>query len=122
MLDSGFAKDYIDITDHYGLDTQLMKLAEECAEYSAACLKWHVYEGLANNQANPSRKYFSELCDKAGEDCVKELADVLVLSRQIEWLLQKKSTAELREAIEKEMKGKVQRQLNRIEEEKRNAS
>ncbi len=35
---------------------------------------------------------------------------------------QKKSAAELREAIEKEMKGKVQRQLNRIEEEKRNAS
>lgn len=122
MLDSGFAKDYIDVARHYGLNTQLIKLAEECAEYSAACLKWHVYEGLANNQANPSRKHFSELCDKAGEECVEELADVLVLARQIEFLLNIGASPQLREDVEKEMREKVQRQLDRIAEEKRNAS
>lgn len=103
------------IAKHYGLDTQLMKLAEECAEYSAACLKWRVYEDLANNQANPSRKYFRELCDKAEEGCIDELADVLVLCRQIEYFMD--TQPPFKACIEELMDAKCNRQLRRIEEE-----
>lgn len=103
------------IADHYGLDTQLTKLAEECAEYSAACLKWHVYVDLTNNRANPSHKYFSELSDKAGSACIAELADVLILARQIEYLM--KEDEALKIFVEIDMNKKIDRQLRRIEEE-----
>lgn len=31
------------IADYYGLEVQLNKLAEECAEYAASSLKWQWY-------------------------------------------------------------------------------
>ena len=118
MLDSGFAKDYIKIAEHYGLDFQRLKLAEECAEYAATTLKSVGYQMLMNRaDSERVRRHFLDKWINSRAEVDKELADVLVLARQIEWLLNNESAAGPREVIEEEMKGKVQRQLNRIEEE-----
>lgn len=52
------------IADHYGLGTQLLKLAEECSEYSAASAKWNVYKNLWE-QFKAMRKYKKLLEEKA---------------------------------------------------------
>ena len=104
------------IADHYGIGIQLLKLAEECAEYSAAVQKWQVYANLAYTKKLKVAEHFRTLEDKAKAGCCKELADVLVLARQIEYLMQ--TDPEFKDEIERLMNEKADRQLSRIEEEK----
>lgn len=100
------------IADHYGLGTQLLKLAEECSEYSAASAKWNVYNRLLSKTG---LNRFKEKRDAAAVDCMKELADVLVLARQVGYLME--SDPDFKTEIEKIMDAKCDRQLARIEEE-----
>lgn len=55
------------IADHYGLGTQLLKLAEECSEYSAASAKWNVYNRLLSKTG---LNRFKEKRDAAAVDCM----------------------------------------------------
>lgn len=103
------------IADHYGLEIQATKLAEEGSELSAAYLKARVYECLSVVQPD-AREHFNKLFDKATNSLAKELAGVLVLARQIEYL--KDQEPEFQAKVERLMEEKADRQLKRIEEEK----
>ena len=103
------------IADHYGFEIQAVKLTEECSELSAACLKAQVYQSLAGTHFH-ARAHFNKLLDEAADALVKELADVLVLARQIEYLKDKEPG--FKEEVDKLMEEKADRQLKRIEEEK----
>ncbi|WP_304644176.1 hypothetical protein [uncultured Parasutterella sp.] len=105
----------VTIAEHYGLGTQLLKLAEESAEYSAASAKWTVYNRLLSKTGH---NRFKEKRDVAAVDCMKEVADVLVLARQVEYL--KESDPEFKTEVEKLMDEKCNRQLDRIDEELQN--
>lgn len=105
------------IAEHYGMENQLTKMAEECAEYSAAVLKCRFYTDLAQTSRS-KMKHFGPKADVAGEEIFKELADVLVLSRQIEYFMDAHPPFKTR--IEELMDAKCNRQLRRIEEEGRN--
>lgn len=102
------------IANHYGLDIQAVKLAEECAEYAASLLKIVVYDDMKKN--GHSAKYCYEKLDKAQDERLKELADVLVLVKQVEYLLEEEAP-EVKVIIERFMTEKVNRQLTRIVEE-----
>lgn len=106
------------IADHYGLEIQATKLAEEGSELSAAYLKARVYDSLAGTHFH-ARAHFNKLLDKAAESLAKELADVLLLARQIEYL--KDQEPEFKAKVERLMEEKADRQLKRIEEEKSEA-
>jgi len=80
--------DYERIFEHYGTNHQLLKLAEECSELSAAIVKY------VNNEGGSIEKIISEI------------ADVLILIRQF----QLNSGNE----IEAVVLQKMQRQLDRI--------
>ena len=107
------------IAEHYGLENQLTKMAEECAEYSASVLKCRFYTDLIQT-SRAKMKHFGPKADIAGEEMFKELADVMVLCRQIEYFMDTHPPFKAR--IEELMEEKCNRQLRRIEEEKRNAS
>lgn len=102
------------IADHYGTQTQLLKLAEECSEYSAAVQKWQVYRHL-ESRSMEKRQYFEELKGKAIEGVRKELADVLILARQVQYLIE--NDPELASEVKRLMNEKCNRQLNRIDAE-----
>lgn len=103
------------IADHYGLGVQMTKLAEECAEYAASSLKAAVYIDMIND-GHPLEYCYLKL-EQAQDSSLKEMADVLVLTKQIEYLLEKEAP-ELKETIECLMTEKANRQLARIEQEK----
>ena len=75
------------IADKYGLNIQLLKLAEECSEYSSAVHKYRVIIYCGNENVGNARKYFRKLEKTAAEGCRNKLADVLVIARQIEYLM-----------------------------------
>lgn len=75
------------IADRYGLNVQLLKLAEECSEYSSAVHKYRVIITCGDESEGNARKYFRKLEKTAAEGCRNKLADVLVLARQIEYLM-----------------------------------
>lgn len=75
------------------LPGSLNKLAEECAEYSAARIKYIMLE-----------------CNE--EEWISELADVMICIRQIEFHAEK--TPVLKEKLEEEIKRKIDRQVRRI--------
>lgn len=108
----------IKIADHYGLDVQAVKLAEECAEYVAAMLKGLVCKKLQKYH-EASKEYFSDKEVKAAEAFFKELADVLIVAKQVEYLIEKEP--EVKKLVLMDMEEKLDRQLKRIEEEKENA-
>lgn len=103
------------IADHYGLGIQMTKLAEECGEYAASSLKTAVYIDMKSN-GHPA-EYCYEKIDEAQDSTLKELADVMVVIKQVEYLLEEEAP-ELKETIERLMTEKVNRQLTRIEQEK----
>ena len=79
------------IAEHNGLEKVLDKLAEECAEYTAARLQHH---------------------ERGTEDWIGELADVWILMQQVEILL---SGEPILEAQLMELAGrKIARQIRRI--------
>lgn len=103
------------IASHYGLEVQLTKLAEECAEYAASQHKVEVYSTMM--AIGHSQKYCDAQLEEACEASAKELADVLVVAKQIELLLE--DEPELKADIQRYMDEKLNRQLKRIKEEER---
>lgn len=85
------------IADHYGLDSQLDMLQEECAELIQAVNKYKRTRTTA---------------------IVEEMADVFIMLDQIIYLLNKEVAAvDVEEYIALWMEKKVRRQLERIEQE-----
>lgn len=98
------------IADFYGLEVQAIKLAEECAEFAASSSKVFYYYNLLDDRSSTpvSRAGVREQFEIAREQNAEELADVLLMARQVEYLLEG----------EPELKAKIERQLKRMEEEK----
>ena len=85
------------IATQNGLDTALEKLHEECSEFTTAWIHFQ----------------------SRGDDWVEELADVMILVKQIEFLLNKpenESNRYLRKCVQEEMERKADRQMKRIQE------
>lgn len=87
------------IAHNNGLELALDKLAEECAEYAAARIKDNIGE------ESPNQFLF-------------ELADVVIMVEEVKLLI-KESRPGLSEIIQKEIESKLDRQLHRIKEGKR---
>lgn len=104
------------IADKYGFNIQSVKLAEECAEYAAATLKIVYYQLLNDNSLilGLDWKIVAEKLDEARGKGTEELADVLLLSRQLEYIINK--SPEARETMDKLMSEKADRQIERIKE------
>lgn len=106
-----------EIANHYGLECQMIKLAEECSEYASAVIKASYYKQCAYTLPFLSEKEVRNL-EKKRADCeenrLKELADVLVLAEQIEYLLNRYPF--IQERIERYKVEKINRQLERIKE------
>lgn len=82
------------IAEHYGLNNQLMQTAEECAELTQAIMK------VFRNGLGEERDHL-----------IEELADVQIMTAQLEYLLGDSALGKVREE-------KIKRQLGRIENEK----
>ena len=82
------------IADHYGLNNQLMQTAEECAELTQAIMK------VFRNGLGEERDHL-----------IEELADVQIMTSQLEYLLGDSALDNVRE-------DKISRQLRRIEDAK----
>lgn len=101
------------IAKHYGMDLQAIKLAEEGAELAAAMLK---NVGLMIQQENgEGGESIAQKRADAMEKTDEEIADVLLVSRQMEYLLL--GSPEYDEKITRLMNEKADRQLSRIKEE-----
>lgn len=101
------------VAEYYGLEIQLEKLAEECSEYAAFQLKKeYLISAISNGRGGKS---CNEQMDDCQENNFRELADVLVVSEQIKYLLL--SEPEFNEKIKGFMNEKINRQLRRIEED-----
>ena len=106
------------IADHYGLEIQSIKLAEEAAEFSASLIKVVGFDRLSFDEFIKDGKnegYFDRFSDKAREKMVEELVDVIVVAEQVKYLLEKEPEFK---TIERLMTEKVNRQLKRIKKEK----
>ena len=115
-MDSKLKTDIETIAKHYGPNVQMIKFAEEAAEFSAATLKNVVYSQLAVEHEE-AKGHFDNKWDIAAKDSIKEMADVFVLVKQFEYFAS--VTPEFEALLEENMKAKVERQLKRIEEEKK---
>lgn len=104
----------IAIADHYGLESQTIKLAEEGAELSAAMLK-NLGIAFRKVKGENSAKLRQQEAE-AKEKMTEETADVLLVSRQLEYLMI--SDPEFEKEITKIMNDKADRQLERIADEK----
>lgn len=82
-----------------GLERAMAKLAEECSEYAAAQVKYSLGEGNRNK-------------------CLEEMADVLVVMEQVKFLLGEEEMSQ----VQKMMRAKISRQVERMQNEKFNAS
>lgn len=101
------------IADFYGLKLQICKLGEEGAELAAATLK---NVGLMIRQENgEGGESIAKKRAEAMEKTDEEIADVLLVSRQMEYLLLE--APEYDEKITRLMNEKADRQLSRIKEE-----
>lgn len=101
------------IANHYGMDLQAIKLAEEGAELAAATLK---NVGLMIQQENgEGGESIAQKRAEAMEKTDEEIADVLLVSRQMEYLLLE--APEYDEKITRLMNEKADRQLSRIKVE-----
>lgn len=83
------------IIAHYGAAHQLVKLCEECGELTQQAAKCYD-KGLAYS-----------------DDMIEEIADVLVMIKQFETVMSQLD----RDLIDKIITEKLERQLDRIEEE-----
>lgn len=103
------------IAGHYGLEVQMAKLAEEAAEYAAAFTKIKVYETMSSEGHNEA--YCMDKRDKAFFEMLKELADVLLVANEVQALVN--GYPEVESILFTLMDAKAERQLKRIEEEKK---
>lgn len=86
---------------HYGFENQVEVFIEECSEAIQAVQKM--------KRAKESKDY-AECC----ENFIEEIADVIITAEQMKRFIGS-------EAVEKVIENKITRQINRIEEERRNA-
>lgn len=107
------------IADHYGINNQTVKLAEECSEYSASFFKFLGYSHLESSRK--AKKYYGRKKKSACIANMKELADVLILAKQIEYLINQPDNTKIKILLDGYMAEKIKRQLIRIEEEKKSA-
>ena len=102
------------IADYYGLNIQIYKLGEEGAELGAVIAKKYVLiqsGELAQKYDYPAaQREFGHVDFSISE----ELADVLLVARQIEYLMLRDE--KLAEYIERIMNAKAARQIERIKE------
>lgn len=115
-MDSKLKTDIETIAKHYGPNVQIIKFAEECAEFAAAVLKNCYYSTLAVEHKE-AKGHFDAKWDAASKDSIKEMADVFVLMGQFEHFAT--TTPDFKEMLKEYMDAKVKRQLARIEEEKK---
>lgn len=102
------------IADYYGLNVQICKLGEEGAELGAVIAKKYVLiqsGELAQKFENYNQPRFLGHVDFA---ICEELADVLLVARQIEYLMLGDSY--FAEHIERIMQEKADRQIKRIKD------
>lgn len=78
------------IASHNGLDGVLEKLHEECSEFTTAWIHFQ----------------------SRGDDWIEELADVMILVKQIEFQIER--NLGLKAKLEEEIKRKIDRQVRRI--------
>ena len=78
------------IATQNGIDTALEKLHEECSEFTTAWIHFQ----------------------SRGDDWVEELADVMILVKQIEFQIER--NLDLKAKLEEEIERKVERQVRRI--------
>lgn len=106
------------IRECYGFEAQLIKLAEECAEFSAAIHKRHYYERLVEESGDrgldPMVMHGEHRAAK--EKVWEKLTDVLIAADHIQSFYMKMPG--LRDTIASHWEHKVNRQLKRMEEEK----
>lgn len=110
------------IAEKYGINIQSVKLAEECAEYAAAMLKIVYYQLLNDDRRilGLDKEVIEKKLNEARERGTEEMADVLLLSRQIEHIINK--YPEARETVDKLMSEKADRQIERIKEASKDES
>ena len=93
------------IADHYGLSKQQRQLSEECAELIQASSKYMRYKEVSDAQ-DRIWKYI--------QNVVEEIADVEIMLEQIKYLMHISD-----ECIQDIKKRKIERQLERIEQEEK---
>jgi NTP pyrophosphatase (non-canonical NTP hydrolase) len=92
------------IAKHYRFETQLIQLGEENSELFEALSKYHRFENLKNTSTDDSNMLIQNI--------VEEIADVEIMLEQMKILLDISN-----EAVEGVKEKKVNRQLERIEQE-----
>ena len=92
------------IANHYGLSKQQRQLSEECAELIQSTSKYMRYSETSPASSNMDWKYLQDVCE--------EIADVEVMLEQMKYLLHINS-----DCIEKIKENKINRQIERIEQE-----
>lgn len=100
------------IANHYGMDLQAIKLAEEGAELAATLKNVGLMIQQENGEGGES---IAQKRAEAMEKTDEEIADVLLVSRQMEYLLLESPKYD--EKITRLMNEKADRQLSRIKEE-----
>lgn len=84
------------IADHYGKESQLVQLQEECGELWGA-----IHEYVKEGEQEPDYYHTAE-----------EIADVLIMIYQVMYLL------DLEDDVDAQIADKINRQLKRMEDEK----
>ena len=100
------------IANFYGLDLQIIKLSEEGAELASAVLKRFVDK--EKNERVKDYRYDYDGCREAHTKIREELADVLLVAKQIEFLMERSPW--FKELITELMNEKADRQLQRIKD------
>lgn len=77
-----FSDELKQIADHYGLESQILKLVEECGEFTQAAMKLQII------QNNPTKKSMDGL-SRAIENFYEELADLSLVCEQVVYLSDK---------------------------------
>ena len=88
------------IADHYGEQHQMLKAVEEMAELTQIIMK---------NETDEEGKY---LCDY-----IQELADVIIMIEQLEYILNTEYNYLCQSALKSQITAKLNRQLKRMEDE-----
>lgn len=102
------------IANYYGMNVQICKLGEEGAELAAVIAKKYVL--IQSGELNKKYDHPTAPCEFGHVDLSisEELADVLLVARQIEYLLLRDE--KLAEYIERVMNAKAERQIQRIKD------
>lgn len=94
-----------EIADHYKIEKQQRQLAEECAELIQATSKYMRYR----EQSYASSNDWTYI-----QNVIEEIADVEIMLEEMKYLLNIN-----KDAIEQIKANKIERQLKRIQEEKK---